>query len=259
MTTPFPVWSAGPRHRRGSVAVLAVAIIVIVGFLGAALVSVLQTTALGGANSALAHRAYYIADAGIEWACRQDSATAGPVTFAGGTFEVSADGDLWVSVGIADIARRIVRCDPIPILSISEGLDYVLGSRQEHHSKTPFLLMNNSDAPIVFDRVKLSWDSPTAYSEKMQINVKNYNDYKAVWTYENDDGTRWTNGQTRVFTEVASVTIPVHYTAEIKPEKFTANADGTGAVDLNSTTLTVDLYNGSTHVAQFIIDPPVQP
>lgn len=259
MTTPFPMWSAGPRHRRGSAAVLAVAIIIIVGFLGAALVSVLQATALGEANSALAHRAYYIADAGIEWACKQDSATAGPVSFAGGTFEVSAGGGLWISVGTADMARRTIRCGPVSVLSISEGLDYVLGSRQEHHSKIIFLLMNNSDSPIVFDRIRLSWDAPTAYAEKMQINVKNYNDYKEVWRYENDDGTRWTNGETRVFTEIASVTIPVHYTAEIKAEKFSANADGEGAVDLNSTTMTVDLYNGSTHVAQFIIDPPVQP
>ena len=259
MTANAFIPSRRSRRRRGSAAVVAIAVVILVGFFGAALLSGLLIDTSTATSHALGAQAYYIADAGIEWACKQDSETSVPTSFGNGTFEVSAEGGLWVSVGIADMARRTIRCGAIATLSISEGLDYVLGSRQEHHSKIIFFLMNNSDSPIVFDRIRLSWDSPAAYAEKMQVDVENYNDYKDVWRYENDDGTRWTNGQTRVFTETASVTVPVHYTAEIKAEKFAANPDGTGAVDLNSTTMTVDLYNGSTHVAQFIIDPPVQP
>jgi len=259
MRTPLSIWSASARHRRGSAAVLAVAIIVIVGFFGTALVSVLLTTSLREGHNVLGDRAYYIADAGIEWACRQDGETAGPVAFAEGTFEVSADGDVWVSVGTAEMARRTLRCEPISVLSISNGLDYVIGSRQEHHSKIPFYIMNNTTSNIVFDRMSFTWDSPTAYIEKMKLDVIDFQNYGTIWNYAHDPAGRWTSGETRQFTTGGPVTIPPHYTAFVKPEKICAQSDGHGSVDMNSTTVTVRLYNGSTLVGEVILDPPVQP
>jgi len=258
------MWHSGgaakAQHRRGSAAIAAVAIIVIVGFLGAALISSLQLTNASTVNHVLGVQAYYTADAGVEWACKQDSATPAPITFADGTFEATADGSDWVSVGEVGEAKCTLRCDPAPVQGpISNGLDVVLGSREEHWSKTPFQVMNNTTGDITFNKMKVDWDSPTAYFQKIQIKVINGTDYKEVWKYEDDPEGRWTNGDTRQFNQVASVTIPAHYTAAIKMEGYRAGGDGTGSVDMNSTTLIVTLYNNDTLVHQLTVDTAPQP
>jgi hypothetical protein len=247
------------RRRTGSAAIMAVAVIIIVGFLGAALVSSVVIAQSSSADASLGVQAFYVADAGAQWACKQDTATSSAISFGSGAFDVTADGDEWVSVGTADWVQRIIRCEPVSFVSISDGLDYITGSREEHHSKIPFHIMNNTTGNIVFDRMSFTWDSPTAYIEKMKIDVIDYQNHGTVWNHANDPEGRWPSGETREFTTGGTVTIPPHYTAFIKPEKICAQSNGSGSADMNSTTVTVRLYNGSTLVAEIILDPPVQP
>lgn len=248
------------RSTRGSVAVMAAAMIVIAGFLGMALMSSLRVRSAAATSHILATQAYYIADAGTEWASMTDSATDGPVSLASGSFEVAADGDSWVTVAGAADTKRTINCEPITVEApLAANLDYVLGSRKEDDDKAQFLLMNNTGSDITFTRMKVTWSSPTAYFEKLKLKVEQGQDYHDIWKHDKDPAGRWGSGETRDLTEISSVTIPAHYTGTFKLEKFKESRSGGHKADMANTQFTFDFYNGSTPVAQVVVDIAPQP
>lgn len=256
------VWQTSRRRRstRGSVAIMAAAIIVIAGFLGMALMSSLRVRGAASTSPVLAAQAYYIADAGTEWALMMDSETDGPITFASGSFEVTADGDTWVSVSAAADTKRTINCEPMDIgAPLVAALDYVLGSRKSKDDNAEFRLMNNTGGAVTFTKMKVTWSSPTAYFEKLKLKVEQGQDYHEIWRFGNDAAGRWGSGETRDLTETASATIPQHYTGTFKIEKFKQSRSGGSKADIANTQFTLDFYNGTTPVAQVIVDIPPQP
>ncbi|MFH1731182.1 MAG: hypothetical protein ABIF82_05990 [Planctomycetota bacterium] len=255
-------WQTSRRRRstRGSAAVMAAAIIVIAGFLGMALMASVRVRGAASTNPVLAMQAYYIADAGTEWASMTDSATDGPVSFASGSFEVTADGDAWVTVAGAADTKRTINCEPVDAETpLAADLDYVLGSREEDDDQAKFLLMNNTGSDVTFTRMKVTWSSPTAYFERLKLKVEQGQDYHDIWKHDEDPAGRWGSGETRDLTGVSSVTIPAHYTGTFELEKFEESRSGGHKVDMANTQFTFDFYNGSTPVGQVVVDIPPQP
>jgi len=255
------MWQTSRRRMTsGSAAVLAAAIIVIAGFLGMALMSSLRVRGAASTSPVLATQAYYIADAGTEWASMMDTETDGPMTFASGSFEVTADGDAWVTVAGAAGTKRTIDCEPIDAEApLVGGLEYVLGSRKDKDDKAEFRLMNNSGGAVTFTRMKVTWSSPTAYFEKLKLKVEQGQDYHDIWKHDEDPASRWGSGETRDLTETASATIPQHYTGTFKLEKFKQSRSGGSKADVANTQFTLDFYNGSTPVAQVVVDIAPQP
>ena len=248
------------RRQAGSVAIVAAALIVVLGFLGAAMMTSIRLAGANTTNHILATQAYYIADAGTEWAAMTDSETTNPMSFASGSFEVTADADSWVSAAEAGDTSRTIDCEPIEVEApLVAGLDYVLGSREEDDDKAKFLLMNNTGSAITFTKMKVTWGNPTAYFEKMKLKVESGQDYHEIWKHDHDPASRWGAGETRDFTEVSSVTIPAHYTGKFELKNFKQNRSGGPKADITNTQFTLDLYNGTTFVAQVLVDIPPQP
>ena len=247
-------------RRRGSVAIVAAALIVLVGFLGVAMMTSMRLTGSNTTNHILATQAHYVADAGVEWACRQDTATTGPMSFASGTFDVTANGDAWVAVAEADETKRTMECEPVEGEDgLVEGLDGVTGSRSQgsgDNQYVGFLLMNTSDSSMTFNKMKITWASPEAYASKVVMRIINGTDYDVVW---DKDDYNWGSGETRQFNKVSSVTIPAHYTAEIELQDFKEDKYGSGGVNMDSAQFVIDFYNGSTHLKQITVGLGPQP
>ena len=244
-------------HRQsGSVAIVAAALIVILGFIGVAMMTSMRLTGSNTTNHILATQAHYAADAGVEWACKQDSATSSPVSFASGTFEVTANGDAWVSVAEADETKRTMECEPAEgggEGDLIEGPNYVTGSRSrvdDNDQYVGFLFMNTSGSSVTFNKMKMTWASPEAYATAVVIRVIGGTDYDKVWDKEDY---YWGSGETRQFNKVSSVTIPAHYTAEIELQDFKEDRYGSGGVNMDSAEFVIDFYNGSTHVGQITV------
>ena len=240
--------------ERGSAAIVAVAIIVLVGFLGSALVASLRITSAEKANEIQAAQARYVADAGIEWACNEAAPTTAPVAFGNGFFEVAADGSAWRSVGTVGAAQRVMRCQPrLSWDPISHGLDAVPGSRfGTDQFSVEFLVLNSTDSPITFDGLTPSWTTPpVAYIEQVWIRVLRGTDYGKVWDYE--DNERWPNGTTKQFTRVPSVTIPAHCTAEVRLLDFSGKKDKHNPANMSNNEVTVVFRSGASQVGQVTI------
>ena len=251
---------SGPFNRRrrssrsGSAAILAVALILLLGFFGAGLMSSMCGTSTSVSGHVLAAQAYYIADAGAEWAGRQAESTTAPVTFGGGTFEVTADGGMWVVAAERGKARCEVRCETAP--NVTADMDSAVGSRKANKNEhVEFLAVNNTGEDIVFDTMNVTWGGVTAYFEKIEIKIEKGTDYHAVWDYQNDGAQRWASGETKQLNKVASVTVPKFFTAKIKLRSFKDVSSGAGAnVDMDATAFTIGFYNGATLVAEVAVE-----
>ena len=243
------------QRQAGSVAVVAAAIIVIVGFIGVAMMTSMRLTGSNTTNHILATQSHYTADAGVEWACKQDSATGGAVSFASGTFEVTADGDEWVSVAEADQTKRTMECEPEEVTPpMATGIEYALESRDGGKYDVKFYVMNTSDADITFNKLKVTWSNPSAYFEEVKIKVENGTDYHEVWEYEDEpDEYRWGSGETKQFTQVSNATVPAHHIAKIELKGFKKYQTGGSKRNMQTTEVTVDFYNGSTNVGQITV------
>ncbi|MFO7900424.1 MAG: hypothetical protein R6V58_15365 [Planctomycetota bacterium] len=253
------------RRRRGSAVIVAIAVIVIVGFLGSAMVAAVRVGAGATVGRVQGAQANLLADAGIEWACVQETGTAGPMELGGGTFEVAADGDEWVATSTAGDATRQARCEPAPAEEeLTEGTTYVDGSRDGLVGWiVTFRLVNTSDEDVEFNRVKVTWDSPTAYFEALSVRVFEYQWYGLLWSYLLDPGQpRFGSGETRQLNVWSSVTIPAHHTARFSLSMFREGQDpgeGGDLVDMNGTELTVDLLQNSVPVGQVEVGLPPEP
>lgn len=243
------------RRQRGNVAIVAAALIVIVGFLGVAMMTSMRLTGSNTTNHILATQAHYVADAGVEWACKQDSATSGAISFASGTFEVTANGDAWVSVAEANETKRTMECEPEEATpAMATGLEYVLGSRVYDKDDVQFLLTNTSDSGITFDTLKVTWSSPSAYFEEVRISISGGTDYGRVWDHDDESGNyRWGKGQTKDFTRTSSVTLPAHSLATFQLNNFKKYQTGGPDRQMKNTQVTIDFYYGSTHKGQIIV------
>jgi hypothetical protein len=215
----------------------------------------MRLTGSNTTNHILATQAHYVADAGVEWACKQDSATSGPMTFASGTFEVTANGDAWVSVAEADETKRTMECEPEEAApAMTTGLEYVLGSRIYDKDDVQFLLVNTSDSSITFDTLKVTWSSPTAYFEEIQISISGGTYYGRVWDHDDESGNyRWGKGQTKDFTRTSSVTLPAHYMATFQLNNFVKNKTGGPSRNVSNTEVTIDFYYGATPKGQITV------
>jgi len=245
------------RRQRGSAAIVAAAIIVIVGFLGAAMMSSVRVHTTATVNYIQGTQAYYIADAGVEWACMEDSATSGPVSFSSGSFEVAADGDNWVVTAESGDTRCAMECDAQEQTgAVPTGLCYVLGSREEDDpEEVEFFVMNASSSDITFDTLKVTWDSPTAFFEDLEIEIVDGIDYDVVWDHEDEPGNyQWGSGETKDFTRVSSVTIPAHCLAEFDLEEFEESATGGSDRDMRNTEVTIEFYDGTTLVGEITVE-----
>ena len=247
-------WMRRTRARRqaGAAVIVAVTVIVLIGFFGGVLMSGIRVANMGSASHFVGTQADFTADAAVEWACQEDSATSAPIVFGGGTFEVSADGDAWACTVADEGTRQTVRCEPEELQgSISNGLDYILGSREWDKEDVEFLLLNATDTPITFNKLKVTWDSPTAYFEEVQVKVKSGTNYGKVWDHDKEPGDiRWGSGETHQFNKKPSVTIPAHYTAEMELEEFKKNPTGGSKRNVRNTEVTIDFYYNAAHVGQ---------
>ena len=243
------------RHRRaGSAAVAAVAIIVLVGFLGITLVGGTRTTGADLVNRIQEAQGYYIADAGIEWSLEQEVGTPVPMSFGPGTFEVTQDASEWVSLSEVGRARRQVRCEPEPDgLIISEGFDYVAGSRMSIFGQfVRFLIMNNTDEDITFDRIKVTWSGSTAYFEILYMYMLGGGSEIGLWSWGLNGWQRFGSGETHEFNLTGSFTLEPHRTAAVWLDLFRENQGipGGGFVNMTNVEFHIEFINGSTTVGE---------
>ena len=117
------------------------------------------------------------------------------------------------------------------------------------------MAVNNTGHDITFGAVKVTWGSPTAYFEELEIKIEDGTDYHAVWDYVDNGNERWGSGETEELNQVSSVTVPKYYTAKIKLKKFKTARTGAGSdADMDATELTLDFYNGADHVADVVVE-----
>jgi hypothetical protein len=258
--------SRSVRRQAGSAAIIAIAVIILVGFIGSALVHNLCVADVATANNLSGIRAAYVADAGTEWAVNRGAPTSGSLDFGGGSFEVSQEGDAWVCQARVGEAQRTVRCRP-EVSGGEEGggdgsgLMYILGSREESAwgVHVEFLVINVSGSPITFDRLTVSWSSPTAYFQEVEARVLYGTDYDEVWRWRDNGYERWGSGETHAFNHSAgSVTVPAHSTAEIQLKTFRNSRTGwlTGYADMNGTEVAIEFLNGAASVGQITVGLP---
>ncbi len=241
--------------RRGSAAIVAVAVIVIVGFLGAALMGTIQLGSHEAVGRSHEVQAELLADAGIEWAVLQGGGTSHPISLAGGTFEVVQDGEDWVAMSAVGQATRQVRCRLLTESDdgLTEGLTYVNGSRKtQHHWQTQFLIMNTSEETVRFNQVRVTWGAPEAYFEAIDVSVLQGQSYGIVWDYLQDSGQqRFGSGETRQLNSASFVDIPAHHTAEMTLGQFRqrqGHQPSGGLVNMSEAELTIDFFHNSSKV-----------
>jgi hypothetical protein len=249
-----------PRRRQaGAAAIVAVAIIVILGALGATLVATARIGHVDTVYRIQEAQAFYDADAGIAWATRQESETLAPMSLGAGTFSVAQVGDAWVSVGASGDARRQIRSEPQPAgESISNGLDYVADSRIELDGWfVRVVMMNATDADMTFNKIKATWDDPEAYYQTVFINVLNESPWLGTWawTYLAEPGfSRAGSGETKQFNLTDSITIPAHHSASVWLDFFRENQHGSGGdvVNMDDTEFTIQFLNGDSVVGTIV-------
>jgi|GEM_PF-5355779 len=257
------------RRRAGSAAIVGVAVIALVGLIGASLLSSALVSNTAQATRSLAVQSYYIAEAGVEWASKHASETAEPIAFGGGQFEIVESGVVWNSVATTGDARCTMECNvspnPPPSTATGDGgLEYILRSRYYGTSyNVEFRFMNTSNSSVSFDGLKVTWDSPTAYFEQINARVYNDNNYGWVWKYNQDSPQyRWGSGDQKSFNRNSgsTVTVPAHYTCELRLQEFYWNRSGWAGwgLDMLNTEVDIEFYMGSEKVGELTVGlPPV--
>ncbi len=255
MTMPLPRPAPARRKQLGSAAIAAIAVIVLVGLIGSALVSSLRIGSRSQTSLLQATQAFFIADAGIEWACKQNSPTPFPMTLANGTFTVTSAGGQWVSLATVGDTRCTFRCQPLPAGEpISHGLDSVTGSRAgSDQFSAKFLVLNSTDSPITFNSLTPAWGD-TAYFEQVNIRVLLGTDYGTAWHYTSNGNLRWGDAENEQFNQIPSATIPAHRTMEIELKNFSRRRNRSNPYNIKDSSLTVTFFNGAANVGQVNID-----
>ena len=263
-TSCGPSWrSAGARSQAGSAAIVGVAVIVLVGLIGASLVSSVRVTSTSQANRSMAFQACYAAEAGVEWASKHATATTAPIAFGPGHFEIVANGEVWNSVGTVGDAKCVIECNvssnPPSTSTGDGGLEYVLRSRYwDDYYDVNCRIMNTSGSSIQFNAMKVTWGSPSAYFERVNISVYNGTNYGSMWRYNWDSPSRrWGSGEQKSFNKNGSttVTIPAHYTFELRLELFSHRQSGShgGRQNMRSTEAAVEFYMNSEKTGELTI------
>ena len=253
------VFSHTRNHQAGSVAIVAAFIIVVVGFLGSAMVSELLVSNRSQAAAVQATQAYYIADAGVEWAANKGAGSGAPVSFGNGTFTVTSDAGAWVALASVGNARRQVRCEAVT--AVPSGLDYVIDSRTiagRNDEEFKFRVVNNQLASVTINKMKVSWDAPIAFFEQIKINVLTVHDYTEVWKYEANGNVRWANGELKAFNQDPSVAVGQYKTMEIMVKDYKTLQTGPAPrVYFTNTIMTLQFSNNDTLVGEVVVDLPL--
>jgi len=264
--TPRQGWgrigALGRRREAGSAAIVGIAIIVLVGFIGNWLVSSARMASATQANASMAAQTYYIAEAGAEWACKHGTATSSPLSFGSGQFEIVENADAWDSVATVGDTTCTIECtvspNPPSTATGDGGIEYVLRSREYTSSTVEFRIMNTSNNSIKFDGLKVTWSSPTAYFERVTARIFNGTNYGNVWRY-NDENPRWRwgSGDQYTFTRGSGVTLPPHYTAELNFVNFRRNkTGGRGSRDMRNTEFEIQFYLDDAEVGDITVERP---
>lgn len=243
-------------REAGSAAVIAIFIVVVIGLIGSSLVSTLVATSTSLASSVQATQAYYVADAATEWAANRQAGSATPVLFGNGTFTVTSSAGVWVATGSVGTARRQIRSEVMT--AVPSGLDYVVDSRNVTDKEFKFRVVNNQLASVTINRMRVSWDAPVAFFEKLAINVLGVKDYGDVWDYNKVGAVRWANGDLKSFTNDPFVPVPMYRTMEIKVKEYkTLQTGAAPRAVLTNTIMTIQFYNNDTQVGEVEVDLPL--
>jgi hypothetical protein len=97
------------KRDNGVTTLATVMMIIIMGILGAAFVSLLGTEQYGYLNHYEAVQSFYNANAGVEWAQKQKVSTTAPIPFAGGTIAVNVAGNSITATGTTNRGKRVIR------------------------------------------------------------------------------------------------------------------------------------------------------
>jgi hypothetical protein len=250
------------RRRQGSAAIVGVAVIVLVGLIGASMVSSTRVAGTSQAYRSMAVQSLYVAEAGVEWASKYATATDAPKPFGPGQFEVVSSGEVWNAIGRVGEAKTVIECNVSPNPPSTStgdgGLEYVLRSRYyDNYYDINCRIMNTSEESISFNAMRITWGSPSAFFERVQVNVFNGPNYGAMWrnSWESPKR-RWGSGEKRSFNKSGNggttVTVPAHYTFELRLERFSRKQSGNhgGRINMRSTEATIEFYMGDELVGE---------
>ncbi|MFC1855444.1 hypothetical protein ACFL2A_02725, partial [Thermodesulfobacteriota bacterium] len=99
----------GFNKERGVSTLAAIMMIIILGILGAAFLSLLDAEQYGYLNHYESVQSFYNASAGTEWGMKQRASSGAPINFGGGTISVSVVGNSVTSTGKTNRGERVIQ------------------------------------------------------------------------------------------------------------------------------------------------------
>ena len=216
------------RFRRGASTIAAIMMIIILGILGAAFVSLLGTENYGYFNEYESAQSFYNANAGVEWGLKQRASTASPITFAGGTISVSVVGNALTATGATNYGGERVMQVTLPAVpggetSPAEGCSSFTIADNSSYSPytTAFTNPVGGVGDIVYVKVKsttlarCSGGVPTLNTAEITIeNIKCPNNSVQFSTVSNwsCSGPTTGGGCTNYYEYMIGVTLPASWT-----------------------------------------------
>jgi len=124
------------RHEKGVSTIAAVMMIIILGILGVAFMSLLGSEQYGYLNHYESAQSFYSAEAGVEWGMHEKTSTPAPIPFADGTISVSVIDNSLISTGNTDRGERVIQVQILPANTDgpSEGCESIAISNRPTYS-----------------------------------------------------------------------------------------------------------------------------
>jgi len=138
--------------------------------------------------------------------------------------------------------------------SPQSGLTFI-ERRSSHDKELKFRVRNDTGDDLYFTHLIASWNSPTAYYEKIEIKAIGYADYHAVWEDSRHNDIRMSNGGTAMFNKGGPVFVPSGTTMEIKLKEFHNNKHHGSERDMSGTSFTIEMWAAPDKYIPFTVPP----
>ena len=115
-----------------------------------------------------------------------------------------------------------------------------------------FRFQNDSGSDIYLTHLIATWSSPTAYYQKIRVNVSGWVD---VWKYQDHNNVRMGSGGTAMFNQGARVLVPDGSSVDILLDEFKASPSGGSSQNVDGTEFTIELWAAPTQFDPFTVPP----
>jgi len=211
-------------------------LLLFLGVVGGSICSILSESHESGLSRLNSARAYYVADAGLQWALRNRQEPSYDISFGEGSFSI--DKYYWrftVTANVAGAQREVQGYRTI---------EYFPGTRNAPYPENVcFWVQNQTGYSIYINYLEVEWSGPTAYYGKIRITEEGGTELATFWAKSWSGGYRAGSGE-KIPLSPRRWIVPSE-TIEIKIRDFEAGRYGGPDVDMRGVPVKLTFYDDS--------------